>query len=278
MKKLCAWMLALALLSICCSALAGGIAASADDAALIKALGLDADAKGQRLDALNRLIRKETDMALITQQELIEALQGYADGDVKTDLQWVQALAQNDLYLLCAAQTAQDAGISDLASLRDYLAENGYALFIMRSFQAGNADYAAMLLMQEMDFDSEMFVDDQDKMEHLADGAYVLVADTAQALALAQEGHAVLGPLTAERTKEFPDLPCAAECGLPQVRGAWYALVARAGADLSAWQAISLDEDALADLHLHAPDADISLPADIDAYVDYMTEEGLFFY
>jgi len=276
MKKMLAALLILLFLPVC--ALGDGLVAAKEDAALAQALSLNGSTQESRLDCLIRVILGEADAALITQQELIEALQGYAEGDVRTDIQAAAVLAQNDLYLVCSADTARETGISDLKSLRDYLIENEYSLMLMRCFQASNADYASLLLMEEMAFDSDIFVDEKDKTDQLASGAYVLCTDTEGALALAQDGYTVLGALTKERTAEFPDLPCAEECGLPVIPGTCFLAVMQAGADPAPYQNITIGEEDLAALHLHAPDPDFSLADTIASYVEYMTQEGLFFY
>ena len=78
-----------------------------------------------RIDALNAMLDSPQEaFALITQQELIEGLQGYTNKDLReVKLRLVQALAQSDLYLVCSKATAEEAGISDLAGLKTYLEE-----------------------------------------------------------------------------------------------------------------------------------------------------------
>ena len=230
-----------------------------------------------RISAYNAML-DEGGACLITQQELIENLQGYSLGDVRTDIQPVAFLAQGDLYIVCGAETAAEANLTDLTSLKQYLEENEYGLQLMRSFKATNADYASMILMEELYFDSDIFVDEEDQYASINDGLYVLVVDTSKAMELEGEGCVVLGALTEERTKEYPDLPCAAECGIPVVRGTYYAIVVPTGADASAFEGASLAEEALSAANLRAPDEGISIADDIEAMVYYMTAEGLFFY
>lgn len=247
-----------------------------DDGAIAAGISAEKVETDSRMAALNAVLKDDHAAALLTQQELIESLQGYSEGDVKTDIQLVLALGQSALYVVCSEETAGE--MKTLSDLDAYLQENEYALQIMRCFTASNADYASMVLMDAMPLDSEMFVDDQEKWDSVGNGPFILVAEEAKTLELAQDGYVVLGALTKERTAAFPELPCAEECGLPAVRGTYYALFAKADADGSFFADAKLSDETLADHHLMAPDADISLEEDITHYVDYMTGEGLFFY
>ena len=247
-----------------------------DDEAIAADISAEKVETDSRMAALNAVLKDDHAAALLTQQELIESLQGYSEGDVKTDIQLVRALGQSALYVVCSEETAGE--MKTLSDLAAYLQENEYALQIMRCFTASNADYASMMLMDAMALDSEMFVDDQEKWDSIGDGPFILVAEEENAIELNEKGYVVLGALTQERTAAFPDLPCAQECGLPVVRGTYYGLFAKAGADASAFADAALSEETLAAHHLMAPDQDISLEEDITHYVDYMTGEGLFFY
>ncbi|MCR4620829.1 MAG: hypothetical protein K5663_01970 [Clostridiales bacterium] len=276
MKKLLAILLSLVMFSSLIG-LSETLYCSKDDATLIGGFN-DVTQTEDRVGAFNAMMGDKGSACLITQQELIENLQGYSSGNVRKDVKLAAVMAQSDLYLVCGAETAQEAGLTDLSTLKQYLEENEYGLQIMRSFKATNEDYASMLLMEELSFDSEVFVDDEDKLECLEDGQYVLVVSTLLAMELEQQGKVVLGPLTENRTVQYPDMPCAAECGLPAVRGTYYAIIAAKDADISAWESSALSEDVLAALNLHIPDEGISLEDDVQEYVDYMTAEGLFFY
>ena len=284
MKKLIALLLVISLM-LPAAALAETLYYAQDDAELADAaaaaFSLEKKETPERIKALDALLSDPSGLALVTEQQFIEGLQGYGEADrdtVETGFVLVSVLGQSDLYLVCSAETAEAAGISDLASVRTYLEENEYALIMMRSLSADQADYAATQLMDALYFDSETFVDAGDEADNLEGGeAYVMVCDTARALEMADAGCVVLGPLTQKRTAEFPDLPSAGECGLPVIGGSWFALCGRA--DGAAWEGeAQLPEDALAAYCLHAPEAPVSLPQIIEDYVDYMTAEGLFFY
>ena len=272
MKKLLLPLLILALVSFC--AVGETLYCASEDAVFAAELSSEIVETDSRLDALDALTNGGA--ALLTQQELIEALQGYSEVDVTTDIQLIRLLGQGALYVVCSAETAGD--MRTLGDLVKYLEENEYALSIMRCFEASVEDYASMVLMDTLPLDSEMFVDAQDKEDCLRDGAYILVVDEISAVVLGNEGCVVLGALTNERTNAFPSLPCAGECGLPAVRGTLYALYALSGAEESAYSDAEFSPDTLEELYLTAPDADISLEEEISRYVDYMTAEGLFFY
>ena len=254
--------------------------------AVCVALGWEPSAQSSGADAWSRLMAQKEGFAIGTQQQLIEGLQGYTAEDPRQALQSVMPLGGNDLYLICAAETAESLFLHDLPSLRTYLTEHPYELVLMRSFTASITDLAAFHLLETLEFDSDTFVDEADCAACLADGPYVLVADTQGALRLAAEGHTVLGPLTETRTKEYPALPCAAECGLPAYAGTCYMLFAPAGTQtvgiVPALETLLGDAGFTtvldnANLHPVRPEA-FSWRDTIDDLVAYMTAEGLFFY
>ncbi len=253
---------------------------------LCAALGWEADASDSGSEAWNRLFEHRNGYALGTQQQLIEGLQGYTAKDPRKALQPVLTLGGNDLYLVCSDTIAQEADIHDLPDLQNYLADHPYELTLMRVFTASNADSAAYHLLEALDFDMDTFVDEADCIASLGDGPYALVVDTDLALTLTAEGHTVLGPLTEARTKEFPELPCAAECGLPVHTGTCYMLLAPIGAGISSLvpqvESELSDptfETMLANFHLHPVQTDdFSWNSTVDDLVNYMTAEGLFFY
>lgn len=249
----------------------------AEDAGLVQDLSSVTELPS-RAEAMSAALKDDTGAALITQQDLIESIQGYTDWDVSEDLSIVKVLAQSDLYLVCSADTAKETGVVDLPSLAAYLETHEYELQIMRSFQATNTDYASVLLLDELLLDEEMFVDEENKWDSIKDGSYILAADTAKAVELEKEGNVVLGALTKERTAEYPDLACAGECGLPVVNGTFFMLATKKDADGKTWAEMSLTEEALTSEHLHQADEKLSVEEAIENYVDYMTEEGLFFY
>ena len=282
MKTTLAMLLVLLLLPVSAAKAEGTVYYAEEDEALVESLeAAKTTACPDRLEAMNQMLDAQAeDCALITQQQIIEGLQGYSSYDMSKDIQLVRIIAQNDLYLVCSSAVAEETGVTGLEELKNYLEKNEYALFIMRSFEASNADYASMRLMEELTFDSEIFVDEEDQLENLDQGSYVLVTDTTGAVKLKEEGFAVLGALTGERTEEFPDLACAGECGLPVIRGTYYALAAsaKAGKDGFKLPQGEPDESLMHELTLHAADEEIKLEEDITSYVDYMTAEGLFFY
>lgn len=272
MRKLILSILVLTLLN--CFAVGETLYCYSGDSIIAAELSAEIIETDSRLDALDALL--EGGAALLTEQELIESLQGYTELDVTTDIRLLSVLGQGRLYVVCSAETAGE--MRTLSDLSDYLAENEYALSVMRCFEASVEDYASMVLMDTLALDSEMFVDDPDKWDCVSNGQYILVVDEEKAIELQQSGCVVLGALTEERTKAFPVLPCAAECGLPAVRGSVYALYARTENDGGDLAQAKLTQETLDALHLSAPDPDIALETEISRYVDYMTAEGLFFY
>ena len=182
MKKLLLPLLILALVSF--YAVGETLYCASEDAVFAADFSSEIVETDSRLDALDALTNGGA--ALLTQQELIEALQGYSEVDVTTDIQLIRPLGQGALYVVCSAETAGD--MRTLGDLVSYLSENEYALAIMRCFEASNADYASMVLMDTLALDSEMFVDEQDKWDCVCDGPYVLVAEESKALELQESG------------------------------------------------------------------------------------------
>lgn len=233
--------------------------------------------------ALDGAAEQPETAALVTQQALFLGLEGYSDADVKTDIRLLMPLCRNDLYLVCSEETADACGVRDLPSLAGYLAERPYEITLMRCFEAGVTDLAAVKVFEAMEFNTDTFADSADCEENLESGAFVLVADTEQALLLDEAGCVVLGALTAERTAEYPDLPCAGECGLPVCAGRVWGLYTAADGDPAAFDCGGIREavtgDSLAGLHCRpADEKDFRLEEELQAYIDYMTAEGLFFY
>ncbi len=248
--------------------------------------GWPSDAAEEATAVLDRAVSDPDCVALVSQQALLEGLQGYTDCEVRTDLQLLLPLGEEELFLVTSRETADSLGLTDLPSLQAYLTDHPFELTVMRSFEAGAADYAAVQVFNALDLDSDTFGDLQDCAESLADGDYLLVANLA-CIAQMGDGYAVvLGPLTEERSAFYPELPSAAECGLPVCSGNVWALYIAAGEDPEPLRTLLLpavaDEafaEVLADANLLpvAPDG-FPLAELLTDYVGYMTEEGLFFY
>ena len=252
-------------------------------AALVELIRGEAALWENEAEALDKAVEQPDTAALVTQQALILGLQGYSEAEVKTDIRLLMPLCADDLYLVCSEETADACGVRDLPSLVGYLAENPSELMIMRCFEASVTDYAATEVFEAAEFGSDTFADSADCEENLETDAFVLVAYTEQALRLDAEGYVVLGALTAERTAEYPDLPCAGECDLPVCTGRVWGLYAAAEGDPSAFDREvirkTMTEDRLAELHCRPVDEkDFQLEKEISDYIDYMTAEGLFFY
>ena len=237
--------------------------------------------------AVNVIAADPGKAALVSQLALIEGLQGYTDEDVRKTLQLVLPLARSSLYVLCSPETADQFSLEDLSSLSACLEAQPFALTLMRSFDAGPLDMAALDLFEALDLETDTFADFSDCVENLSAGAYLLIAEEEQAAALSNSGSVrVLGPLTAERTARFPELPAAGETGLPVCQGLVWGVYQSVDADpapllsvLSALPENAKFLDTLSRLGLYAVDPSEFVLADkLKQYVDYMTEEGLFFY
>lgn len=289
MRKILLFVLALCLLPLAvfaepslCAADEDGVGSALAEA-LIPLTGWQAEPADEAVAAVDRAAADPETAALVSQQALLEALQGYADCEVRTDLQLVLPLGEEPLFLVTSGETAENLGLTDLSSLAAFLAEHPFELTLMRSFEAGAADYAAVQLFNALDLDTETFADLADCLENLAEGDYLLVAP---ASVITDDLGTVLGPLTGARSARCPDLPSAEECGLPVCLGNVWAVYVAAGEDPAPWlEALrpaaedARFTEALSDAGLLplGPDS-LVLSELLEAYVAYMTEEGLFFY
>lgn len=253
--------------------------------ALTSLTGIYSESSGEGTVALNDAAGSDW-AALVTQQALLEGLQGYTDCEVRTDLQLLLPLAKDELFLVVSGETAETCGLTDLPSLQAFLTEHPFELTLMRSFEASAADYAAVQVFNALDLDTDTFSDPEDCAENLVDGSYLMVADTAAAQVLSEEGAVVLGPLSEVRSSVFPDLPAAGECSLPVCLGNVWALYLAAEGDTEPWleQLLPAVEDPAfkeileANGLLPVAPEDFPLAELLNDYVTYMTEEGLFFY
>ena len=230
-------------------------------------------------------------LCLATQQLCIRALQGYCDGDPRTDMRGVTAVACQDLFLLMNADEAEALGIADLSGFRAYAEANEYSLILMRSLDAGACDRACCVLADALCLDSEVFMDLED-MEACADEEtpYVLVVTASDAVRLSGSGFAVLGCLSGDSPDDFPEAQSAAEAGLPMCQAVWYGILSPANgtgddAAVTASLTAAMNADAwdalLSELHLR--EVEITgfaafVTEQCADLVDYMTAEGLFFY
>ena len=119
MKKLLLPLLILALVSFC--AVGETLYCASEDAVFAADFSDEIAVTDTRLDALDALTNGGA--ALLTQQELIEALQGYSEVDVTTDIQLIRPLGQGALYVVCSAETAGD--MRTLSEFGTWLEANG---------------------------------------------------------------------------------------------------------------------------------------------------------
>ena len=111
------------------------------------ALGWEPSAQSSGTDAWSRLMTQKEGFAIGTQQQLIEGLQGYTAEDPRQALQSVMPLGGNDLYLICAAETAESLSLHDLPSLRTYLTERTTELRARRIRKARRVHLAVAVLV-----------------------------------------------------------------------------------------------------------------------------------
>ena len=239
--------------------------------------------------AANEMLANADTFCLATQQMPIRALQGYADGDPRRDMEAVALVAKDDVFLAMYQPAAEAIGVSDLAGFQAYVTANEYGVTLMRYLDANAYDRACCTLFDGLYVDSEPFYDLEDMMGSVdEEPPYVLLVGAADAAKLAADGYVVLGCMSEARSPFFPELQCAGEVGLPVCQGVWYGVFAPAGVDVSAVaeavKAAVTDPawgEQLQSLMLQAATMD-----DFQSFVTeqcadlvaYMTAEGLFFY
>lgn len=295
MRKLLAVLLCL-LFPVCC--LAENLAVGGTENTAVVSLGTGfAEKCGMSLilaeseeSAADAMLASGDTFCLCTQQMIIRALQGYAEGDPRTDMRAAAILAADDVFLVMRCAAAEQTGISDLTSFMEYVAENPYSIVLMRLLDADPYDRACCVLMGEMDVDAEQMYFDLEDMVACSesDVPYVLLTGAADAAALSGEGFTVVGCLGGARSPYFPETECAAEAGMPVCQGVWYGIFGPAGSDVSSVAAFAADLSAdsswqeLLQTHylrsVQTDDFQAFVTEQCTDLVSYMTMEGLFFY
>ncbi len=226
-----------------------------------------------------------------SQDVLIAGLQGYtvytSSGELWNALSPVCSLAEAPLFLVMDPDVAGNLGVTDYASLREYIASNEYELTFARHIGADPVDRAAVQLSEELEIMTDIFSEDEIP-EVLHDGEEAAAGLlTGAELAASGDDWLVLCCLSAERCPLWADVPCAAEVGLTPCEGTLLCLFMSSGADSAAITAVC---EAAAGLEAAALPAGYvprfasgsgfadSLKALFDDYKQYMTSEGKMFY
>ena len=241
--------------------------------------------------AANLMFTDPECVLLGSQDVLIAGLQGYtihtSSEELWNALSPVCSLAESPLLLVMDRQVAEGLGVTDYASLRDYISANEYELTFVRHIGADPVDRAAVQLSEDLEIMTDVFSDDEIP-DVLRDGGEAQAGIfTGAELAESGDDWLVLCCLGTERSPLRPDVPCAAETGLTPCEGPLACLFMSADADESAVRTVS---EAAAGL------AESSLPAGYvpryasgsgfaealrDLFTDYrqyMTSEGKMFY
>jgi hypothetical protein len=222
------------------------------------------------------------------QSLLISGLQGYTSQDLRTAMRPVCRVAASPLYLVVDRLTAADIGVSDAESLLVWIGEHEYEAYFARHIDADVIDRAVTRLSESVAVLTDYYTEDE--IPSALAGGKVLAAVVSD-VQLAETDPALLPvcSLGAARTGAFPDLPCAAELGLPVCDGInIYLFTSSETDDATVEQAASacLNMDpgsvdtvpGFAFAPLAGEEVNEEIREIIADYIGYMTSEGLFFY
>lgn len=241
--------------------------------------------------AANLMFADPECVLLGSQDVLIAGLQGYTVFTTSEEL-WnalspVCSLAESPLFLIMDRQVAEGLGVTDFASLRDYISANEYELTFARHIGADPVDRAAVQLSEDLEIMTDVFSDDEipDVLRYGEEAQAGIFTGTE--LAASGEDWLVLCCLSAERSPLRPDVPCALEAGLTPCEGPLVCLFMSAEADESAVRSVSEAAAGLAESALpagyvpqYASGSGLTetLRDLFTGYKQYMTSEGKMFY
>ena len=236
--------------------------------------------------AANRMLQDPECVLCGSQNTLIAGLQGYTTADLRDAMVPVCRVAVSPLYLVMDRSTAEGYGISDLETLQQYIPEHEYELVFARHLGADPVDLAVTQLSNETEVMTDWFSADKIP-EALLDGDADAAVFTGRELAELDGDWLILCCLGAERSLEYPDIPCAAEAGWTPAEGEWVALFISAEASEeqigeTAQAALTVEQADLPAGYELRPLEGEALQEEVvnlfQEYKKYMTAEGLFFY
>ena len=297
MKRILACLLIFLL--TCSSALAGSLleAPYAPDTAGAAVAAAAAEALGAELHLTDGAdLPKAADVMLQTpgnllcadQSLIISGLQGYTSQDLRTAMRPVCRIAESPLYLVVDRLTAADIGVSDIGSLLAWIGEHEYEAYFARHLDADVIDRAVTRLSESVAVLTDYYATDEIPSA-LAEGKALAAVVSEAQLGSADPSLLPLCSLGGSRTGAFPDLPCAAELGLPVCDGIEIWLFASSETDDSAVEqaasvCLGMDPGSVdavpgfAFAPLAGEKANEKIREVIADYIGYMTSEGLFFY
>ncbi len=260
----------------------GKIAAALSDQLGIPLTQITEETDGE---AANQMLGNPEIFLLDTQAAPIAGLQGYTDEDLRTAMAPVCLVAESPLYIVMDAAKAEEYGIRDAETLVSWITDHEYELTFARHTGADVIDRAVTLLGNETAVLTDYFMPEEiPEVLHSgeADGAVMTGAELAENA----DDLLILCCLSGTRSVSFPEIPCAAEAGLPECRGE----------TLWLFTSVKTDPLLIEQVAQVVSDADLPLPAGFEKRVltgdelredlkalfadlkDYMTSEGLFFY
>ena len=258
--------------------------------AAAKALGTDLQltSGGNTVAAVDVMLQTPGVLLCTDQSVLFSSLQGYTSQDLRTDMQPICRIAVSPLFLVVNKQNALDLGISSADALLSYIRDHEYEFYFARHLDADVIDRAVVRLSESLPVFTDCYTEEEIPAA-LEKGDVLAAVVSGEELTKADQSLLPLCSLSVARTELFPDLPCAAELGLPVCDGITVYLFTSSDTDNAIIESASsacmemlpasvpiTTGFTLALLSGEAVKEEIrDLIAD---YIDYMTSEGLFFY
>ncbi|MBR3334954.1 MAG: hypothetical protein IKG23_11745 [Clostridia bacterium] len=236
--------------------------------------------------AANLMLADPECVLLGSQDVLIAGLQGYTDKDLRKSMAPVCSLAFSPLFLVMDRNIAADLGVTDFASLREYVSANEYELTFARHIGADPVDRAVTQLSDELEVLTDIYTEEEIP-DVLHSGEVAAGVFSGADLAASGDDWLILCCLGAERSSLFVDAPCASETGLNPCEGNLLCLFMSADApgeavEAAAGAAALLQAESLPAGYepRYSSGSEFSdiVKALFADYKEYMTSEGLFFY
>ena len=248
-------------------------------ARLEKALGCavsvrhEAD-EAQAVNAFLALPDADSALLLCSQEAMILGLQGYTDEDLRTAVHPVGCVAASGSRVYAAPGAVELAPDTTQDALIAYTDENAYQLCIARLVDASHTDFLTMQATEEMYVDQSLYMTFEEAVQAAKDGAPDLIAFSN---AMTPDAAAAYTPLYDAglpgvwqglfvKSEGAEQLAQQVAEALPAIyqEEAWQALLSQGGYDAEAPVERAAFEETVSDL--------------FRAYVQYLTNEGLFFY
>ena len=166
--------------------------------------------------AVNLMLGQPDTLLCDTQSAMLLSLQGYTAEDLRTAMTPVCQIASCPLYFVVGSFCASTLGIDSMEGFLDYINAHEYELLMGRYTDASVEDCAAADLSDALPLLTDYYFLDEIIAALEEDELQAAVLTGTDLTAYADTNAFLpLMSLGSERTKEHPELPCAAELDLP---------------------------------------------------------------